>query len=339
MESNQTQSINCQLRFGFEAEVLLTWRGEESKRPPSMKKTAEYIEKNYQSELKVKVYSSLVGGEDEEDEEDPTYATWSLAEDDTIKKSAPGQVPLEIISPIFQHADVEGWHTHTKNLWDFVGMGFQIAVNDSCSTHIHVSPNGDWELEQVKRIACAALYFEGAFEFLLPESRRQNLYAKSNRVDNEQFKGLTVDQCIDAILGCEDIGKVAQKMCNGERSFGWNLKSFDGLGAKTVEFRRWPGSEDFDSLYDRVAFILSFVYAAIQYGKDKLKGFEKNVGGLCKFIFQGAALGPIKYGSLLEILDRVVDGKDHKGYQEPVPFKLKGTQVATAPGGQSKLTK
>jgi len=111
-------------------------------------------------------------------------------------------------------------------LWDSLGIDFQIDTNDTCSTHVHISPDEDWKLEQVQRIACAALYFEAAFEFLLPKSRRGNEWAKSNRVDNALFKGKDVKTCIKEVLTRTTINDVANLMCNGDRHHGWNFTSF-----------------------------------------------------------------------------------------------------------------
>ncbi|CAI7660082.1 unnamed protein product [Penicillium glandicola] len=62
----------------------------------------------------------------------------------------------------------------------------EIVINDSCSTHVHVSPTGkyNWDyqsLDTVKRILCAYFVFEPAIQTLLPPSRRGNQYTRELR--------------------------------------------------------------------------------------------------------------------------------------------------------------
>ncbi len=67
--------------------------------------------------------------------------------------------------------------------------------------HIHISPplGTPWKISEVKKISMSALYFENAFEAILPKGRRGNQFARSNKLDNYLFKDLNLDQCFEWI--------------------------------------------------------------------------------------------------------------------------------------------
>jgi hypothetical protein len=44
-----------------------------------------------------------------------------------------------------------------------------IETNETCSTYMHVSLGSPWSLYDVITIACIVVYFELAFEVLVPE--------------------------------------------------------------------------------------------------------------------------------------------------------------------------
>lgn len=73
-------------------------------------------------------------------------------------------------------------------------------------------------------MAQSILYFEPAFEVLLPASRRSNIYAKSNRVDNPALQGLkSLGECFKKIQVCEDFDQLIWVMnaySEGGKTFG-----------------------------------------------------------------------------------------------------------------------
>ena len=77
----------------------------------------------------------------------------------------------------------------------------------TCGTHVHVSPgDSKWTLEQAKNVSQSILYFEEAFEVLLPPDRRGNRECRSNRFDNPQLKHLPdLEACFEKIQGCTTI--------------------------------------------------------------------------------------------------------------------------------------
>ena len=91
----------------------------------------------------------------------------------------------------------------------------------SCGTHLHVSPGGsEWTLDQVRNVSRSILYFEEAFDALLPLERRWNRQCRSNRVDNPQLRCLPdLDVCCQAIQECTTIKAVTHLMNAREAYF------------------------------------------------------------------------------------------------------------------------
>jgi hypothetical protein len=61
-----------------------------------------------------------------------------------------------------------------------------ITTNGSCGVHVHVSPreNHPWQLDEVKCLALAIIYWEAAIWKCLPSDRRENIFAKANWKQN-----------------------------------------------------------------------------------------------------------------------------------------------------------
>lgn len=165
------------------------------------------------------------------------------------------------------------------------------TTNRSCGTHVHISPGVGlmWAIGDLKKIACAILHFEKAWNVIVPAARRRNKYAKSNRFDNPKLSMKTDAQCIEAVNACESSVTVADLMNNdGDRYFGWNFTNLYFGQKMTVEFRRGPGVEDLDTCEAWVALAVAFLQAARQAESviDVIE-FSANVEGLKAFIHEG----------------------------------------------------
>ncbi|KAF2809037.1 uncharacterized protein BDZ99DRAFT_477519 [Mytilinidion resinicola] len=92
-----------------------------------------------------------------------------------------------------------------------------MSTNTTCGTHVHLSPRDKkWHIEDLRKLSCCVLYFEGAFEVSYPEAER-NLdtlpdviswrkeytenaqkskraeYVKANWADNRRFEAQYAD--------------------------------------------------------------------------------------------------------------------------------------------------
>ena len=99
------------------------------------------------------------------------------------------------------------WRQNLRLHFQIVESYAEIMSHVTCGTHIHVSPGGSrWTLDQLRNISRSILYFEEAFELLLPPDRRGNRECRSNRIDNPKLRHLPdLDTCCQRIHECTTI--------------------------------------------------------------------------------------------------------------------------------------
>lgn len=152
---------------------------------------------------------------------------------------------LEFASPIIRYEQGSSWRQDLHSHFQILESYAEIMTDVTCGTHIHVSPgDSEWTLEQVKNVSRSILYFEEAFEVLLPPERRGNRECRSNRFENPKLKHLPdlaacfqkVHQCttIKALVHLmnakeEDPSRVSEES-NGEkavteRCYGFNFEN------------------------------------------------------------------------------------------------------------------
>lgn len=139
--------------------------------------------------------------------------------------------------------DDEDWKGEIEELFRSINFICVTDSNQSCSTHIHISPGLgiEWELENLKRLCRAIIWFELAFEVLVPRGRRQNEYAKSNRYDNPRLQGKMTTECMALINACDSNPAIATLMNNdGDRYMGWNFLNLYYGGKHSVEIPQGP---------------------------------------------------------------------------------------------------
>ena len=202
----------------------------------------------------------------------------------------------------------------------------------TCGTHVHVSPGDrEWTLEEVKNVSRSILYFEEAFEALLPPERRGNRECRSNRSDNPKLKNLPdLEACFGMIQECATI-KALVHLMNAKDEYSWQFHESTGESAGTercygfnfenllegkigtigmrlftefplnlrkcsptnAEFRRPPCVTSYLDCVMWVEFGASFMQAAMQFGTsaDQLQIRGPDVAGLAAFVGQAAIPG------------------------------------------------
>ena len=154
-------------------------------------------------------------------------------------------------------------------MWTFLDSNYVISPHESCGTHVHISVAEGYTVGKVKRIAQAVLYFEPAFEALLPSDRRQNEYAAGNWIDNPNFgrNGRNRRESIDMIELCTTTREVVELMCPEQsKYYGWNFLNIISDPHWTIQFRRGPASSSINEVFIWVELAMSFIQAAIRYG-------------------------------------------------------------------------
>ncbi|KAL9080520.1 MAG: hypothetical protein Q9159_007587 [Coniocarpon cinnabarinum] len=248
----------------------------------------------------------------------PGYDRWRVKLDDTMSQGIPGAKSLELISPILE---VCTWRNTIQQTWGFLQRDYRIDGDRTCSTHC---------------IAQAAIYWEPAWEAILPPERRGNFWARSLYVDHLNFAlaGKTRNQSTDMIRRRQSMQSLLKLLHpHGDAYFGWDFYHvMDDL--RTIEFRRGayryltlcdfrdPVATDSLSFSSKLTDVLmwisvatSFMFAAMKAGSARrYTGAKPTVRRLHDFIRSGH--------ETMEVADitRLFIMKEHLPSERPIPF-------------------
>lgn len=185
--------------------------------------------------------------------------------------------------------------------WTDIKKWISISEGYGCGTHIKVSQDPAWELEEIRRIALAVIHFETAFEALLPKSQVSDLHMKSNWLDSQPLglSGLTRRESI-AKIGSPSLTTTIKQvvdLVNGDeqeetkRHFAWNFCNLLGKTG-TIEFRKAPQCTKAEGVLAWAELTLSFIQAAIGCESiERLLQVPSTVGGLLWFVKQFPVAG------------------------------------------------
>ncbi|OIW27625.1 hypothetical protein CONLIGDRAFT_716074 [Coniochaeta ligniaria NRRL 30616] len=218
-------------------------------------------------------------------EGDP-YVEWEIVKDASLPRDPTNRTfPLEITSPILTFDENGAWREQVKAVFDHVQTTCDITTNKSCGFHVHLSPgDGSWDLEELKRICLAILYFEPAVLALLPVSRQNHhSFLGKNRFGNDNFHELSIESPEDADY----------LMRNPEdRTSAWNFKNlsekYQSTGV-TIEWKQPPGVTTAEECLAWTEFAVSFVQAARYWagiGAEIEDSYTPDVEGLQKFVLE-----------------------------------------------------
>ncbi|KAF9642848.1 hypothetical protein BDM02DRAFT_3105159, partial [Thelephora ganbajun] len=173
------------LRFGIEVEFLLTMPGTREFR--GLHPFAECVLALYQGRkdaLWPNMHNDVGGVYHGEN----TGIEWSLTHDPwlcLLYDHPPDGI--ELVSPILHFRPNDPFQNYVRGVWDCVEPPCAVWTNDSCGTHVHVSPSNNYTLAQVKAVARAVLYFEPAINALVPPHRLDNMWCKTFFPNNVNF--------------------------------------------------------------------------------------------------------------------------------------------------------
>ncbi|KAI9652664.1 MAG: hypothetical protein M1831_006651 [Alyxoria varia] len=185
------------LRVGVELELLLTVPpGEQQLRNDLIYKTdkpnlmlARWVEEKYNEWRKAnpKAFEIELDFKEEGINKGPGYTKWTITQDRSIQEKRSNlSFGLEFVSPImFVGMNTEWFAYVSKTITDFYGFlentcKFTLEPEDSCGTHVHVSPV-QWTRTRIERVAFASFWFEEAIRMVLEEKRRANFFTKEFR--------------------------------------------------------------------------------------------------------------------------------------------------------------
>jgi hypothetical protein len=219
--------------------------------------------------------------------------------------------------------DQDCWIDQINTAWKALEVGFDIEATPQGSTHVHLSPvPGSWNLEQVKGIAKAAVYYERCIDALVPGHRRINNWCKSNRW-NHRFNELSIAEIFQEIERQLQTEEVAACMCWCSKTsptglgldatgdlkhytFRWNLTSL--ISSKgTIEFRQPPPSTSAENSIDWIMFAVSFARWALQHGGTLDPSKPGRLDDLYQHVSRGAQLSQVRDSSFLQRLFQGVE--------------------------------
>lgn len=203
-------------------------------------------------------------------------------------------------SPILDVYPNSQWRNHVRRCWSFLKRYYRVTGDEHCSTHIHISLVPGFNLTELKRIASSIIYFEEAFEALMPQDRSGNAYAASNWLTspNLRRKGRSRSQCIEEIGRAFDEVEVF-RLIQGFKShnLSWNFWNLYGKKG-TIEFRSPPPSTSVSEALSWAELTMNFIQASLTHGSS-MRNFVPNVGGLRSFL-EKARVGGVNEPALLQ---------------------------------------
>ena len=193
-----------------------------------------------------------------------------------------------MVTPILDASSGSKWRNHVEVTWRYLQQNYKITATPKCGTHIHISLAPTYQVEEIRRIAISVLYFEPAFEALVPNDRRRNRYVKSHWLDSPWLarNNLSRAQSIAKIEHAPLAINIMTLMQGyGDKDYGWNLWSVKIKG--TIEFRKPAASLTADEALSWAELAMNFIQASIEYGTYRnVKRIPATIGGLRWFLEQ-----------------------------------------------------
>ena len=75
------------------------------------------------------------------------------------------------MSPILRP---QNWRAAVTATWNWIEQNYTISGDRNCGTHVHISRGPYFTLNEVRRVAQATIWWEPAWEAVLPFTRRRN---------------------------------------------------------------------------------------------------------------------------------------------------------------------
>lgn len=210
---------------------------------------------------------------DEKSEPEPDYSRWTVDEDGSIK--AEDGYGIEIISPVLlasvrsRRVSPGDWETELQKVWALIENYFDVVTEyrHQCGTHIHLSPLGGFDAEQVRSFACFITCLSDQISQDIPPERKMSDFAPPNFEIRPRpslstlAPGTSINQLVEYMMPREEDRRRAKM---GEPKYvAWNFLPL--LGPKgTIEFRQPPHVKNFEEA-------MHWVTTALLLGRQGLR--------------------------------------------------------------------
>ncbi|KAH6612304.1 hypothetical protein B0J18DRAFT_441808 [Chaetomium sp. MPI-SDFR-AT-0129] len=195
-----SSSSSLVIRFGIELELLLASTG---KKHNSWSSLAGDLSKR----LTAAGVPNHVG-------DDHTYAEWSIVPEMTVEDNNPYHYGVELVSPIYTASEITTFHNTLITIFDLLNSSpdnISLIPTPRTSSHIHLSRDLPLSVDEVARLAKAALYYESKLDSLMPVERGSGTtthWAQSNRE-------LGVNPVFGGLEMCGALGKIDMAVGRG----------------------------------------------------------------------------------------------------------------------------
>lgn len=172
---------------------------------------------------------------------------------------------FELVSPILRGGEGLGI---VDRVMRALGNIPSVKVNQSMGFHVHVNVE-NLSLAKLKNVCQNFIKYETAMDKLMPPSRRENQYCKSNKLAvassvvylaaNSQY----VLQKIDACTSRKELGDLINP--EGQKYFKLNLMPLTTKRQPTIEFRQHSSTYQRDKVKNWIRFCVAFVYNSAKY--------------------------------------------------------------------------
>ncbi|KAI9676457.1 MAG: hypothetical protein M1817_000614 [Caeruleum heppii] len=194
--------------------------------------------------------------------------SWLVMTDTSIIASK-DWYPMEVVSR--KLGSTERWRDEFEKVWRVIDDNFEVNTNDSCGTHVHLSPWFGWSLKQVRKLSKSVFFWEAEMgQYMPPErmiykyclfnadaSKDPKLHSVYTAAKDKDFR--TIYEWIDR-FGTER--ELAQALSQG-REVAWNFRNLLG-GTGSVEFRRAPQVKTARDAVNWASFVITFVHRALE---------------------------------------------------------------------------
>ncbi|KAJ6015344.1 amidoligase [Penicillium herquei] len=215
--------------------------------------------------LKVTAESRRANYRGTENRHEKWWITWDGSLVHPSWPKHPG-VPFEAVSPRLETQ--KRWEDEIDAFWSAMKAVFRMPRRIlRCGSHVHVSPGrGDFKLAELQAIAFAVVFYDKQVQQVLPESRRDYIYCKSNKKHSQALQG-SKSRLVELIQGTS----------KHDRPVLWNFHNVtrmpfaNGPAIGTVEFRGGRCLRGPLRTKRWITFPVAFIILAIQEFKMPLK--------------------------------------------------------------------
>ena len=190
------------------------------------------------------------------------------------------------------------WPVDLKSLWEWLQAEYTVKEHGTCHIHIHVSKEGGFLPDDVKKVAICVMIFEPAILAIEPEHLRSDEYAKSIWANNNRISAYygpgplcSKEDTIKKLMYCKTVNDVvADTNPNRDRNWAWNFRNlmtdpienqYLSAGNRpigTIEFRQAPTCTTLEDVLQWTEFATSFVQAATHRGSTVAGQYPSDSG-------------------------------------------------------------